>query len=104
MKIYFRQIFEKKKAQISNYTKISPVGVAVFHADGRMDTQDKANNNRFSQFCEITYKNRKSPVLLQYKHIVRNTALGHKGTSFTLYTFFSSEFQLKYILFFLFDN
>ena len=46
MKLEFsRQIFEK--AQVSNFIKIRPVGVALFHADGHDDA-----NSRFSQFCE----------------------------------------------------
>jgi len=31
--------------------KIRPVGVELFHADGRTDRHDEANSH-FSQFCE----------------------------------------------------
>ena len=38
MKLAFsRQIFVKKKAQISNFINIRPVGIKFFHADGRTD-------------------------------------------------------------------
>jgi hypothetical protein len=46
--VIFSQIFEK---EIQNFTKIRPVGVDMFHAEGLMDGQDK-DNTRFSQFCE----------------------------------------------------
>ena len=32
---FSRQIFENKNTQVSNLTKIRPVGVELFHADGR---------------------------------------------------------------------
>jgi len=35
--------------------KIHPVGVKLFHADGRMDRHDEANGH-FLEFCERTYK------------------------------------------------
>ena len=41
----------RKNAQISNFTRIRPVGAELFHADRQTDTHDEANN-RFSQFCE----------------------------------------------------
>ena len=45
--------------QISNFTKIRPVGAELFHAeshsDTRMDRHDEANS-RFSQFCERASK------------------------------------------------
>jgi len=40
---------------ISNFTKISPVGAASFHAYERIDRQTykhDCNNSRFCQFCE----------------------------------------------------
>jgi hypothetical protein len=38
MKLEFsRQIFEKKKAQISNFVKIRSVGAELFHANGHTD-------------------------------------------------------------------
>ena len=40
-----------KNTQISNLMKICPVGVKMFHADGRTDRNDKAQS-RFSQFCK----------------------------------------------------
>jgi len=40
-----------KNTQISNLTKIRPVGGEMFHAGGRKDRHDEANS-RFSQFCE----------------------------------------------------
>jgi len=58
MDLYFpRQIF--KNTQISNFTKIRPVGAELFHADGqtdgrmdrRTDRHDKTSS-RFSQFRE----------------------------------------------------
>ena len=65
MKLGFsRHIFEKK-AQISSFIKIRPVGAELFHVDGstdrRTDGHDEANS-RFSQFCERASKYR--PVLL----------------------------------------
>jgi len=36
--------------QISNFTKIRPVGAELFHTGGRTDGHDEANS-RFSQFC-----------------------------------------------------
>jgi hypothetical protein len=47
---FSRQIFEKK-AYISRFIKIRPVGAELFHADGQTDGNDKASS-RFSQFCE----------------------------------------------------
>jgi hypothetical protein len=44
------RIFEKKKAQISNFIKIRPMGAELFHADGWMDRHEV--NSRFSQFFE----------------------------------------------------
>jgi len=35
---------------MSNFMKIRPVGVELFHADRRTDGHDEANL-RFSQFC-----------------------------------------------------
>ena len=46
-----------KNLQISNYTKIRPVGADLFHADGQTDRHDEANS-RFSQFCEKRLKNK----------------------------------------------
>jgi hypothetical protein len=40
-----------KNTQISNFMKIRPVAVELFHADGQMDGHDEANS-RLSQFCE----------------------------------------------------
>jgi hypothetical protein len=40
-----------KNIQISNFTKICPVGVTLFHADGHGDAK-----SCFSQFCERVYK------------------------------------------------
>ena len=48
---FSRQIFEKKKNQISDFMKIRPVGVELFHADRRTYRHDEANS-RFPQFCE----------------------------------------------------
>jgi hypothetical protein len=76
--------------------KISPVGDELFHL-GRTDRHDEASNSRFLKFYEKHLKKtRRSPVLLQYWRIVRNNVHGHKGTCFTVYNFFFSEFQLKY--------
>ena len=44
-----RKIF--KNTQISNFIKIRPVGVQLFHAEERTDRYDKANS-RFWKFCE----------------------------------------------------
>ena len=42
MQIEFsRQIFEKKKTQMSNFTKIRLVGAELFHADGQTDRRDE---------------------------------------------------------------
>ena len=40
-----------KKAQISNFVKIRPVGAELFHADGQTDRYYEVAS-RFSQFCE----------------------------------------------------
>jgi len=44
-----------KNPHISNFVEIHPVGVELFHTDGRTDRQtdrhDEANS-RFSKFCE----------------------------------------------------
>jgi hypothetical protein len=39
---FSRQIFEKKKTQISNFMKIRRVGADLFHADGRTDIHNEA--------------------------------------------------------------
>ena len=39
------------RTQISNFTKVRPVGVQLFHTDGRKDRHDEANS-RFPQLCE----------------------------------------------------
>jgi hypothetical protein len=44
---FSRQIFEKK-AKISNFMKIRPVGAELFHEDGRTDRHGEANS-RFSE-------------------------------------------------------
>jgi hypothetical protein len=36
---FSRQIFENKKAQISSFIKILPVGAKLFHVDGQTDGQ-----------------------------------------------------------------
>ena len=36
---------------MSDFKKIRPLGVELFHAGGRTDKHGKANS-RFSQFCE----------------------------------------------------
>jgi len=46
--------------------QIRPVGIVLFHSESRIDGQangqiDEANS-RFSQFCELAYKPRKSDV------------------------------------------
>jgi len=40
-----------KNTEISNITKIRPVGAELFHADNRTDKHDEANS-RFAQFCK----------------------------------------------------
>jgi len=40
-----------KSTQTSNFMKILSVGAESFHADGRTDRHDEANN-RFLQFCK----------------------------------------------------
>jgi hypothetical protein len=47
MKLEFsRKIFEKKKkAQISSFIEICPVGAEWFHVDGQTDRHDKANSH-----------------------------------------------------------
>ena len=40
-----------EKAQTSSFIKIRPVGVELFHADGRKGGRDEADS-RFSLFCE----------------------------------------------------
>jgi hypothetical protein len=44
-----QQIF--KKYSILNFIKMHPVAAKLFHAEGRADRHDEANN-RFSQFCK----------------------------------------------------
>jgi hypothetical protein len=39
-----------KITQISDFMKLRPVGVELFHADGQTDRHDEPNS-RFSQFC-----------------------------------------------------
>jgi hypothetical protein len=41
----------RKKAQISSFIKIRPVGVELFHADGQTGGHDEANSC-FSQVCK----------------------------------------------------
>jgi len=43
--------FSRKNTEISNFTKIRPVGGEMFHADRQTVRQDEANS-RFSQLCE----------------------------------------------------
>ena len=45
-----------KKAQISNFIKIRPVGARLFHTDWRTDRHE--GNSRFSQFCEGAWRYR----------------------------------------------
>jgi hypothetical protein len=40
-----------KNTQITNFTKICPMEVDLFHAGGRTDRHNAANSH-FSQFCE----------------------------------------------------
>jgi hypothetical protein len=40
-----------KETEISSSIEIHPVGVELFHADGRTDGHDESNN-RFNQFLE----------------------------------------------------
>jgi len=47
MKVDFIGRFSKKKAQISNFIQICPVGAQLLHADGQTDRHDEANS-RFS--------------------------------------------------------
>jgi len=44
----FLHIFSRN-TQISDVTKICPVGVGLLHANGQTDMEA---DNRFSQFCE----------------------------------------------------
>jgi len=37
--------------QIQNFMRILPVGIGLFHADGRTDRHDETNS-RLSQYCE----------------------------------------------------
>jgi len=46
----FREIIQK-----SNFMKIHPMGVQLFHANGWTDRHDEANS-RFSSFCESALK------------------------------------------------
>jgi len=52
MKLEFLDRFFKN-TQKSNFTKIPPVGVKLYHADRRTDSHD-AVNSCFSQFCKCT--------------------------------------------------
>ena len=40
-----------KNSQISNFTKVCPMGAELFHADGQTDRHDEANSC-FSKICE----------------------------------------------------
>jgi len=51
MKLQFSRQILVKNTKISNFTKILPVGACLFHADGRIDRYEEADN-RFSQICE----------------------------------------------------
>jgi hypothetical protein len=48
---FSRTITKKKKAQVSSFIKIRPVGAELFHADWQTDGHDEANS-RFSRFYE----------------------------------------------------
>jgi hypothetical protein len=54
MKLEFSR-HDFKKAQISSFTKIRPVGAQLFHADGR--TYDEADS-RFRNFANAPKKDR----------------------------------------------
>ena len=49
-----------KKAQISNFMEIRPVGAELLHAVKRSDRHDEADS-RISQFCESAYKGNFNP-------------------------------------------
>ena len=58
MKLEFSlHIFEKYSNTKFDFKKIRPVAAELFHADGRTDGHDEANN-RFSQFYENASKGR----------------------------------------------
>ena len=44
-----------KNPDISNFTKIRPMGAELFHADGRTDKHDESNS-RFPQFANAPKK------------------------------------------------
>jgi len=50
----YRQIFKK---YASSLMQIRPVGIVLFHAEGRIDGQangqNDETNSHFSQFCEL---------------------------------------------------
>jgi len=60
----------RKNSQISNLTKILPVGVELFHADGQTDRQHEANIVAFRNF-ENALKNH--AVTLRYAVITVNS-------------------------------
>ena len=63
MKLEFcRQILEKKNPEISNFTKIRPVGAKLFHADG----QTKRHNEVI--FLYILLNVHLSIVVLTFRH------------------------------------
>jgi hypothetical protein len=54
----FRQIFEKKDTQISNFMKIRPVGAESFHTDRRKDRRTDLTKLMFAfrNFAKSAYK------------------------------------------------
>ena len=73
MKLEFSLQFFSKNTQILNFTKISPVGTELFHADGRKGRHDESNNPVL-QFCEMRLKHFSVwyQVLLKYVLLIMN--------------------------------
>jgi len=52
-----------KNSPVLNFTKIHPVGVKLFHADGQTDRYDKTNSS-FSKVCEHAWEGRERTIFV----------------------------------------
>jgi len=63
-----------KNTQISNFTKLRPVGADLFHEGGRNDRHDAANS-RFSQFCERAWNSYNLTCLQSFSNAIPGPAV-----------------------------
>jgi hypothetical protein len=67
-----------KNTQISNFMKIRPVGVELFHADRQTDRHDETNS-RFLQFCASRLKDERGQRTKRItKQSYKNTVQKHE--------------------------